>query len=120
MFQVSTEKRRDDFQVLDVAGLGPQCAKYLEEIEGKGGNRAEVVFQWIQQSIVAAVDKGIVVVAPPIVSRVFQELSNGIVGLHKALAIKEVPFPFPYAQMIVILLLVHWMLTPIVVCKWTV
>merc|ERR1712096_552819 len=38
---------------------------------------------------------------------------------HNACKIKETPFPFPYAQMITFLLVLHMMITPCVVCMWT-
>merc|ERR1711957_656215 len=51
-------------------------------------------------------------VPPPILSRAFQELSRGMVNLNNVRKIKEIPFPFPYAQMIQVMLLVHWIVTP--------
>merc|ERR1712107_660233 len=54
-------------------------------------------------------------IPPPICSRVYQELSRGMVNLHNAKKITDTQFPFPYAQLIMILLLSHGLLTPIVV-----
>jgi len=54
----------------------------------------------------------VIPIAPPIASRVFQELSNGIVNVQNAKKIREFPFPFPYAQMITTFLLLIWVITP--------
>jgi len=37
---------------------------------------------------------------PPIVSRIFQELSNGLLGFENANKITTIPFPFPYVQIV--------------------
>merc|ERR1719217_1326258 len=57
--------------------------------------------------------RGVLNAPPPILSRVFQELSNGIVGLNNARKIVDFPFPFPFAQMITCMLLLHWLFTPL-------
>ncbi|CAE8714556.1 unnamed protein product [Polarella glacialis] len=76
-------------------------------------NQHEVVTNWIQRLIVQATDACIVDVPAPILSRVFQEIGNGVVNLNNARKNRDVPFPFPYAQVISCMLCVHWLLTPI-------
>merc|ERR1712060_1040768 len=66
----------------------------------------------IQRLVVDAEDAGVINVAAPILSRPYQELSRGVVNLNNVRKIKDVPFPFPYAQMITCMLLVHWAMTP--------
>ena len=39
---------------------------------------------------------------PPILSRVYQELSNAMLGFNSAMKVATTPFPFPYAQLNVI------------------
>lgn len=56
---------------------------------------------------------------PPIQSRMYQELSNGMIGFNSALKIADVPFPIPYAQLLSVLLL-GWALTlPVFVTAFT-
>jgi len=69
--------------------------------------------QWVQRITVEASDKGILPIPAPILSRVFQELSRGIVNLSNARKISELPFPFPYAQMITVSLIIHWIMMPV-------
>ena len=44
-------------------------------------------------------------VAAPIQSRMYQELSNGMLGFSNCLKIADVPFPLPYAQLLGLLLI---------------
>jgi len=77
-------------------------------------DRIEVLVQWIQSTMVQNHRSGILEVAPPILSRVFQEISNGVGSVYQAYNIAQVPFPFPYAQMVSFLLTVHLLATPLI------
>eukprot|EP00928_Gymnodinium_smaydae_P004135 TRINITY_DN11437_c0_g2_i1.p1 TRINITY_DN11437_c0_g2~~TRINITY_DN11437_c0_g2_i1.p1 ORF type:complete len:524 (+),score=72.37 TRINITY_DN11437_c0_g2_i1:62-1633(+) len=76
-------------------------------------NKVEMVLQWIQRLIVENTRNGTLDIAPPIMSRVFQELSRGIVNVNNVHKITEFPFPFPYSQMITVLLLFQSVITPV-------
>jgi len=58
-------------------------------------------------------------VPPPILTRVFQELGAGLVHFHTTLQCVIWPFPFPYAQMSLMLILIYCVFTPIMLCQWT-
>jgi predicted membrane chloride channel (bestrophin family) len=60
------------------------------------------------------------VIAPsPLVSRIFQELSNGSLAYEQCTRIKEVPVPFAYVQYSALLLLSFSAITPIAVACFT-
>ena len=60
------------------------------------------------------------VIAPsPLVSRIFQELSNGMLGYENCTKIKEVPVPFAYVQYNALLLLTFAIITPVAVAGFT-
>jgi len=61
---------------------------------------------------------GVITAAPPIVSRVFQDLSMGVVTVNNAKKISDTPFPFPYCQSLQMVLLVHAVITPFVFVQW--
>lgn len=109
---------QDQMEVLDAGSLEPAVIRCLEEAP----DRVEVVVHWIQRLIVKARREGTVNIDPPILSRCFQELSRGVVNLNNVRKIKDIPFPFPYNQMLVFLLIVHWLATPmlasIVINTW--
>ncbi|CAE6926677.1 unnamed protein product [Symbiodinium sp. CCMP2592] len=80
------------------------------------GNRqqTETVLLWIERLILDADRDKTLDVPAPILSRAFQELSRGMVSVTDLRKIRDVPFPFPYSQFLSLMLLAHWVLTPIV------
>merc|ERR1719401_2058989 len=75
-------------------------------------NRVEVLLHLTQSIITKSLDDGILMIPPPILSRVYQTLSRGFVNLLNARKIADTRFPFPFAQLIAILLFIHMGLTP--------
>jgi hypothetical protein len=80
-------------------------------------DRPQQVMFWILHSLSDASDK--LKIAPPIQSRMYQELSNGMLGFSNVLKIADVPFPFPHAQIIMILLVCWMLLIPIFMMQFT-
>jgi len=85
----------------------------LVYVQGKK-ERSEVVMNWIQRLVVDNIRSNTIEIAPPIVSRVFQEFSLGIVNVAAAKKINFIPFPFPYSQMMQLLLIMQAFVQPIV------
>lgn len=107
----------DNFEVIDLAYFNTESLVFLQRCAKD--LRVEVVSSWIHQLIVDNIDTGMLPVPAPILSRVFQEMSNGMVNMQNALKISCTPFPFPYAQMTTVLLLLHWAITPVLMSMWT-
>jgi hypothetical protein len=61
-------------------------------------DRTFLVFQWLQQAIILRHQEGGLNIPPPILGRVFQEMSTGMLGFQQCLKIQDTPFPFPYVQ----------------------
>eukprot|EP00929_Paragymnodinium_shiwhaense_P115908 TRINITY_DN8507_c0_g1_i1.p1 TRINITY_DN8507_c0_g1~~TRINITY_DN8507_c0_g1_i1.p1 ORF type:complete len:516 (-),score=45.49 TRINITY_DN8507_c0_g1_i1:509-2056(-) len=99
-----------EFSALDQDCIDNEHLDYLENVH----DRVEVVLNWVQRLIVENHQKGILSVPPPILSRVFQELGNGVQDLQGARKIQTCPFPFPYAQAISLFLVADWLLLPII------
>mmetsp|Transcript_135060 Transcript_135060/g.269522 ORF Transcript_135060/g.269522 Transcript_135060/m.269522 type:complete len:586 (-) Transcript_135060:65-1822(-) len=104
--QVSTMKEKN-YELLDLDDFDKDSMEYL--LDAPDG--CEICLQWIQRLISEADEKKILKVAPPILSRVYNQLGNGIVNLNNARKITEFPIPFPLAQMITFMLLFHWLIT---------
>merc|ERR1712048_1326913 len=83
------------------------------------GRKVEIVLQWIKVLVVEVMDEGLLNVPAPILTRVFQELGAGLVHYREAMQVVIWPFPFPYAQMCVMLTTVHMIITPFVLCQLT-
>jgi len=102
------------FELIDVEGIDEESLKAVKDSHAK----VELIFQWIQQLIVENISTGVLSIPPPILSRSFQEIANGMVAFHDAMKISYIPFPFPYAQTCDFLLLLHWIVGPFVVSQW--
>lgn len=102
------------YEVFDVQSLD---SKFLIAVK-QSPAKVELVYQWLQQLIVLNIETNVLTVPPPILTRAFQEMANGMVEYHEARKISKIPFPFPYAQTCDWLLLLHMLLTPFVLCQW--
>merc|ERR1719395_501808 len=102
--------------MIDPLGLDNATLKHLKLCkEVHHFNRVEVILHLTQTIITKALDDGILKIPPPILSRVYQTLSRGFVNLLNAKKIADTRFPFPYAQLITILLLIQTILTPLMI-----
>eukprot|EP00418_Pyrodinium_bahamense_P062211 CAMPEP_0179078698 /NCGR_PEP_ID=MMETSP0796-20121207/35262_1 /TAXON_ID=73915 /ORGANISM="Pyrodinium bahamense, Strain pbaha01" /LENGTH=451 /DNA_ID=CAMNT_0020776013 /DNA_START=29 /DNA_END=1380 /DNA_ORIENTATION=+ len=108
------EVRAFRYELVDVMGLDTDSLNAITQSDAK----VELVFQWIQQLIVENIDNGVLHIPPPILSRAFQEIANGMVAFHDAIKISTIPFPFPYAQTCECLLIMHWLVAPVVISQW--
>ena len=76
--------------------------------------------QRIQRAIITRLHSGGMRAPPPIISRIFQEVSNGLLFYNNATKMKEVPVPFPYVQLNAFLLNVFsCVLCPIAIASFT-
>merc|ERR1712062_698463 len=58
-------------------------------------------------------------IPPPIQSRMYQELSNGMLGFNQVQKIADVPFPFPYAQLMIVLITFYSCFIPVYMACFT-
>lgn len=101
----------ESMEIIDMEGLDPGSLRYLINSH----ERCDVLLQWIRRLVVQSMSRGVIPVPPPILTRVFQELSRGIVNAKDVQKIAEFPFPFPYTQMIVCMMLLQSLTTPMLV-----
>lgn len=100
----------DRLEIIENEGMDEESLTFLQE----SNDKCEILMQWVQRLIVDSDEQKVLKIAPPLLTRAFQELSRGIVNLNNARKIKEIPFPFPYAQMITTMLIVQWMVNPLI------
>jgi predicted membrane chloride channel (bestrophin family) len=77
------------------------------------------IAQWIAESVTVMHVKGFMSTPGPILSRFFQEMSNGMLGFNQAYKITFVPFPFPFAQILGALLCLFVVICPVMVVQMT-
>eukprot|EP00928_Gymnodinium_smaydae_P043319 TRINITY_DN2904_c0_g1_i2.p1 TRINITY_DN2904_c0_g1~~TRINITY_DN2904_c0_g1_i2.p1 ORF type:complete len:473 (+),score=49.19 TRINITY_DN2904_c0_g1_i2:98-1516(+) len=98
------------FDILSTEGLDPKLVNWAADQH----DRLEIIMQWVQRLIVDKHRQKVIAIDPPILSRVFQELSNGMIQCGNAKRINRYPFPFPYAQMISLMLYLHLVATVVI------
>merc|ERR1719446_1433623 len=112
-----TDNDPEGYPCIDVGGLDYDSLKWLKDCKFDQTlqfNRVEVLIHMIQTLIVENQATGVLQIPPPILSRVFQTISRGQVNLANCKKITMTLFPFPYAQLIKVLLIVMGILTPVV------
>eukprot|EP00403_Amphidinium_massartii_P021497 CAMPEP_0178391254 /NCGR_PEP_ID=MMETSP0689_2-20121128/11071_1 /TAXON_ID=160604 /ORGANISM="Amphidinium massartii, Strain CS-259" /LENGTH=694 /DNA_ID=CAMNT_0020011797 /DNA_START=323 /DNA_END=2408 /DNA_ORIENTATION=+ len=87
------------------------------EVLDNSHDRVSVVMYWVLHDMASAARD--LDIAPPIQSRMYQELSNGMLGFNNSLKIADVPFPFPYAQLLDMSLIAFTCFIPIYVSIFT-
>jgi len=110
--------RETHFPLIDVESFEEEGLMLLRKAEG-AKERVDIVYMWINAMIIQSIDSKLLNAPPPIISRVFQELEKAMVAFHQVQQVMTIPFPFPYAQMAVTLLICMMLFTPVAMCYWT-
>eukprot|EP00929_Paragymnodinium_shiwhaense_P049410 TRINITY_DN2491_c3_g1_i1.p1 TRINITY_DN2491_c3_g1~~TRINITY_DN2491_c3_g1_i1.p1 ORF type:complete len:539 (+),score=132.24 TRINITY_DN2491_c3_g1_i1:154-1770(+) len=115
--EISAVPDESRYEVLNIRGLDRQTLKFLRECRICGFNRVEALQHMLQVLVTHNHHSGVLTIPPPILSRVYQTLSRGLVNLLNARKIKDTMFPFPYAQMIWVLIFLHTVFTPVLISQ---
>merc|ERR1719265_133304 len=105
--QEVTGQALNTFELINLDGFDPDSLRFLRTCP----DMLEVVLLWVQRLIVENHESNVVKIPPPILTRVYGELGNGVVHLNNARKIKDFPFPFPSAQMTMFMLSFHTCVT---------
>lgn len=98
--------------------FGPVSKEEVAHLHG-ATDKVSIVLMWMEEAISRGQVQGVILTAPPILSRVYNELGNGLAGFNCAYRIALVPFPFCFAQMIGWCLVIFELLCPIVAYAFT-
>jgi len=124
------ELKDENFHVIDIMGIDWESLHCVQKRSGamyaQGSDvpnvghalKTNTVLCWLKKHIVIAQAQGIIAVPPPILTRVFHELSMGLVEYHKAQQVVIWPFPFPYAQLNTFLIWIYLAVSPLVISTW--
>jgi predicted membrane chloride channel (bestrophin family) len=82
-------------------------------------DKVAIVLMWMEEAVSRAQVQGVLLIAPPIMARVYNELGAGLEGFNGAFRIALVPFPFCFSQMIGWCLVVFVVLCPMVAFVFT-
>mmetsp|Transcript_44332 Transcript_44332/g.102456 ORF Transcript_44332/g.102456 Transcript_44332/m.102456 type:complete len:642 (+) Transcript_44332:345-2270(+) len=78
-------------------------------------DRAYLVRTWLMRIMLARSKAGGLNQPPPVVTRAYQLLSEGVIGYQQARKVGDTPFPFPYVQLITLLLHAFNVLAPLTI-----
>lgn len=83
--------------------------------------RVTMVESWIFRRLIArqkhdACDMGIT--SPPILSRLYQVISDGHIGFGQAAKLVDTPFPFPYQNLLQVFLWIYVFVVPVLMNAW--
>merc|ERR550537_1568694 len=85
-----------------------------------GCNRQpHMVLTWLTRIISVLISDGLITIPPPIYSRVYQELSNGMLGYMQAYKVSVLPFPPPLTHISYALLVAIVVFIPVLIEKFT-
>jgi len=103
------------FELIDARGVDKESLETLRT----EAHKVELIVQWLQSMVVDGMLTGVLSIPPPLLSVVFSSFSDGLRSFYDAYKIAEVPYPFPYMQTTELLLVAHWLVTPMVICNFT-
>jgi predicted membrane chloride channel (bestrophin family) len=103
----------DRLPVLSFPGLDTECTEFIQS-KHSYSQRAEIIKQWIQRLVVEQNQKGVLKVEPPLLAQFFSDFNRGATCASQARNLTDVPFPFPYSQVISLMLMIHSLFTPLV------
>eukprot|EP00438_Fugacium_kawagutii_P030428 Skav216213 [mRNA] locus=scaffold238:243534:244580:- [translate_table: standard] len=101
-------------ELIDVYGIDVASLRHLRD----SMNRCDVLCLWLSRLILQQHFSKVLVAPPPILSRTFQDLGRGRVRVSDLAKIRDIPFPFPYAQLIVTMLVVHSVITAMITSQY--
>lgn len=115
--------RKESRQLQEIASLDLSVlhAPTSEEVDRltQVEDKVALIGLWIIQATMVEIRAGSLDAAPPILSRIYQQLSAGMLGFHQAHKVAMVPFPFPFAQMVSYILLMFYSILPFYIDVFT-
>jgi len=101
-----------------IGGVSDAEIELLQAARGPLAKVALVSF-WFQEFISREYLAGSTgAVAPPIISRLYQFISDGMIGYNQARKVAYIPFPFPHAQISSLFVLIACCLIPVVMLTY--
>jgi len=79
--------------------------------------KVELVYSWIQATLLTHMGNGVLNTPPPIFNSAFSKLSDGLAKFHECSSIADTPFPFPFSQTTLALMALFSMFSPLALCS---
>merc|ERR1719335_1563793 len=115
---IEVQSTKNDRELMKLGVFGKPSPEEVSRLQGTT-DKIAIVLMWMEEAISRAQVQGVLLIAPPILSRVYNELGNGLMGFNSAYRIALVPFPFCFSQMIGWCLVIFLFLCPMVAYVFT-
>jgi len=108
--------RLTQMEVLELMSLSNETLAALRQSD----NKVELVYHWIQMAVMEHTMGGVLSkTPPPLLVRSASSLVGGMIHYQICAKTVTLPFPFPYTQVTLYLLLCHWLITPFIFATMT-
>jgi hypothetical protein len=102
-----------------VGGVSDAEIRFLQMARGPSA-KTQLCFNWLSEFIIREHLAGSLgVVGPPIISRIFQFLGDGMIFYNHARKITFIPFPFGHAQLSIFYVYMMKIVIPYLMNQWT-
>eukprot|EP00568_Trieres_chinensis_P004320 CAMPEP_0183302134 /NCGR_PEP_ID=MMETSP0160_2-20130417/8027_1 /TAXON_ID=2839 ORGANISM="Odontella Sinensis, Strain Grunow 1884" /NCGR_SAMPLE_ID=MMETSP0160_2 /ASSEMBLY_ACC=CAM_ASM_000250 /LENGTH=588 /DNA_ID=CAMNT_0025464865 /DNA_START=62 /DNA_END=1828 /DNA_ORIENTATION=- len=102
-----------------IGGVSEQEIAFLQKARGPSA-KVQLAWSWLSEFIIREQLAGTLgAVGPPIISRIFQFLSDGMIFYNHARKIMFIPFPFPSAQLSAFFVLIMVPTIPLLMGQYT-
>jgi len=106
---IQLKQMKDSWQ-MPVSIIGDLSKEELKRLRSSK-DRINLVLLWVNELVTNL--QPLILVPPPILSRVYQELSNGTLGYSQAEKLSDIPFPFIFAQLLAVTIIFFAAVAPI-------
>eukprot|EP00892_Ulva_mutabilis_P012037 jgi/Ulvmu1/9205/UM005_0305.1 len=84
----------------------------------RSSSRVHTVMAWLQQAIMERRRQGGLQVPAPLLTRMYQLLSDGMLGYEQCKKLATIPFPFPHAQIVTATLVLFTLTLPLMLAAF--
>merc|ERR1712093_34351 len=98
-----------------LGGISATERRILENADDK----VQVLLRWVTKGLAIASCEKLLTISPPIFSRLYQEICNARLAYNNAYKVAAIPYPFPLAQMMHMMMCLFLFLMPILVERFT-
>ncbi|KAK9805550.1 hypothetical protein WJX72_004682 [[Myrmecia] bisecta] len=117
--QTETLLSGHDYYAAGASQCCPSMSVFFQPTTGMytpgAAERVNVVYAWLQQQLQERLAEGGLALPAPIASRMWQMLSEGYIDFEGCRKLADTPFPFPWAQMILLFLLMFALTVPVLI-----
>eukprot|EP00933_Yihiella_yeosuensis_P026291 TRINITY_DN203_c2_g1_i1.p1 TRINITY_DN203_c2_g1~~TRINITY_DN203_c2_g1_i1.p1 ORF type:complete len:347 (+),score=51.17 TRINITY_DN203_c2_g1_i1:88-1128(+) len=105
----------DSLEIMELKGIDPTSLEMFATQTKT--QKPQLVMLWMNRLMVQGFAEGIFSAPPPVLNRAFLDLSDARETINGMKILPDFPFPFPYAQMITAMLIIHWVVTPLLAAQ---